>query len=368
MIRIYAIFIRCYHHWTARLIGAPGETQPIPTQFWPVFPAKDTQTGEFLENFIKQQKIKYGYGTIGKSLMEQYSDESNVWLKNITVELPTSNEWLVYNIIHDFSLPLYKIPIILSGIVLVVCVVISLEYWECIIFPLIVWSIVNHIMIHNKLSINSDIDQSIPRFVRDVNQSMLGGSSFLKSFNVIQEEKSYTISFNQILEKIKKDMTVGKKLDHIMLQIHTTSHLSKLIIRIISYAGYSGEITANMMEKLAIFSNNYLESKAEINNKTTISIILSYAGSLIVVVLVIMIPAYNMDNFTNTIDGIDNVSLDDTLTSLNLMLVIVTSFLSMILVSKIRYGTVKHSIHNGIVLCMILFILYYDRMIGLSIS
>jgi len=98
-----------YHHWTVRLIGAPGETQPIPTQFWPVFPVKDTQTGEFLENFIKQQKEKYGYGVIGKSLMEQYSDESNVWLKNITVELPTNNEWLVYNIINDFSLSLQKI-------------------------------------------------------------------------------------------------------------------------------------------------------------------------------------------------------------------------------------------------------------------
>ena len=97
-----------YHHWTARLFGAPGETQPIPVQFWPVFPVKDTQTGEFLEQFITLQKEKYGYGKVGKSLMEQYSDSSNVWLKNITVELPTSNEWLVYNIIHDFSLSLQK--------------------------------------------------------------------------------------------------------------------------------------------------------------------------------------------------------------------------------------------------------------------
>jgi len=265
-------------------------------------------------------------------------------------------------------IPLYKIPLILSSISFFVCIIIPLEYWECVIFPLIVWSIVNHIMIRKQLVINHNIDQSIPRFVRDVNQSMLGGSSFLKSFNVTQEEKSYTISFNQILEKIKKDMTVGKKLDDIMLHIHTTSHLSKLIIRIISYAGYSGEITAHTMEKLAIFSNNYLESKAEINNKTTISIMLSYFGSMIVVVLVIMIPAYSMDNFTAPIEGINNVSLDDTLTSLNLMLVVMTSFLSMILVSKIRYGTIKHSIHNGIVLGMILLILYYDRIVGLNIS
>jgi len=98
-----------FHHWTVRLIGAAGETQPIPVQFWPVFPTKDIQTGEFLDNFIKQQKEKYGYGKVGKSLMEQYSDESNVWLKNITVELPTNDEWLVYNIINNSTLGLQQI-------------------------------------------------------------------------------------------------------------------------------------------------------------------------------------------------------------------------------------------------------------------
>jgi len=47
-----------YHHWTVRLIGAPGETQPIPTQFWPVFPAKDAQTGQFFGEFYTTTKRK----------------------------------------------------------------------------------------------------------------------------------------------------------------------------------------------------------------------------------------------------------------------------------------------------------------------
>ena len=98
-----------YHHWTVRLIGAPGETQPYPVQFWPVFPPKDTQTGEFLESFIKSQKEKYGQGEVGKSLLEQYHDEHNDWLKNITIELPTQDEWLFYNILKDDSLGLKQI-------------------------------------------------------------------------------------------------------------------------------------------------------------------------------------------------------------------------------------------------------------------
>lgn len=268
--------------------------------------------------------------------------------------------------LYNDHIPLFKIPIILSVVIFLVCIVVQLEYWECLIIPLIVWSITNHIMIRNRLVQNHNIDKSIPRFVRDINQAMIGGSSFFKSFNTIQENKSYTNEFNEIINEIKKDILLGKQIHDIMLKIKTTSYLSKLIIKIISFAGFSGEITPAIMEKLAIFSNNYIESKSEIQSKTTISIMLSYMGSLIVVVLVIMIPSVNMGDFTEVIDEINDVNLDETLTSMNLMLVIVTSFISMILVSKIRYGTIKHSLNNGVVLIMILIILYYDKMIGIN--
>ena len=98
-----------YYHWTVRLIAAPGETQPIPIQFWPVFPKKDTQPKEFLDEFIESQKEKYGHGVVGDSLMKQYSSQSNVWLKNISFEPPTEDEWLVCCILKDSPLGLQKI-------------------------------------------------------------------------------------------------------------------------------------------------------------------------------------------------------------------------------------------------------------------
>ena len=281
-----------------------------------------------------------------------------VLIKKIESISPFSND----------HIQLFKIPIILSAVTLLVCIIMQLEYWEMLLFPLMVWSITNYIMIRNRLVQNTNIDQSIPRFVRDVNQSMLSGSSFFKSFSMIAEQKSYSNEFNSILNKIKKDVLFGEQLNDSMLQIHTTSHLSKLIIKIISYTAKSGEVTPAIMEKLAIFSNNYLESKTEIANKTTISIILCYMGSLIVIVLVLMIPSVNMGNFTEIIDEISDVDLDDTLTSMNIALVIVTSFMSMMLVSKIRYGTIQHSLNNGVMLIVISIILYYNKIVGLNIS
>jgi len=98
-----------FHHWTVRVTPANGESQPLPIQFWPVFPSKEVQTEEFLDNFIIQQKEKYGYGVVGKSLMEQHSSESNVWLKNISNELPTHDEWLILCILRNVILGLKPI-------------------------------------------------------------------------------------------------------------------------------------------------------------------------------------------------------------------------------------------------------------------
>ena len=281
-----------------------------------------------------------------------------VLIKKIESMSPFSND----------HIPLFKIPIIISAVTLLACIILQLDYWEMLIIPLIIWSITNYIMIRHRLAQNTNIDQSIPRFVRDINQAMLGGSSFFKSFSMVQEKRSYTNEFNVILNKIRKDIQFGEQLYDSMLKIHTTSHLSKLMIKIISYTAKSGEITPAIMEKLAIFSNGYLESKTAIANKTTISVILCYMGSLIVVVLVLIIPSSNIGDFTKVIGGVTDVNLDESLTSMNLMLVIITSFMSMILVSKIRHGTIKHSLNNGIVLIIICAILYYDKFIGIHIS
>ena len=98
-----------YHHWTARLIASPGEVQPIPIQFLPVFTAKDTQSKDFMQTFIDSQKERYGHGVVGESLMQQYSSESNVWLKNISVEPSTHDEWLIFCILRNASLGLRQI-------------------------------------------------------------------------------------------------------------------------------------------------------------------------------------------------------------------------------------------------------------------
>ena len=54
-----------------------------------------------MTNFIKSQKEKYGYGVIGESILRRNSLKKNDWLKNISMEPPTHNEWLIYCLLRN---------------------------------------------------------------------------------------------------------------------------------------------------------------------------------------------------------------------------------------------------------------------------
>ena len=82
--------------------------------------------------------------------------------------------------------------------------------------------------------------------------------------------------------------------------------------------------------------------------------------------MVLLIPTISFEDFTIDEDY-TNLELDNTLTSLNLVLVIIGGFFSMMLVSKIKYSTINHSLHIAILLIIISIAFYYDKFVGINI-
>ncbi|MCE2499195.1 MAG: BlaI/MecI/CopY family transcriptional regulator, partial [Nitrosopumilaceae archaeon] len=79
----------------ARMIAGGGETQPPPIQFWPVYVPPRRQSERFLAGFISSQKVKYGSGSVGDSMMRQADSRSTKWLLNVPYEHPSRDEWHV---------------------------------------------------------------------------------------------------------------------------------------------------------------------------------------------------------------------------------------------------------------------------------
>jgi len=258
-------------------------------------------------------------------------------------------------------------PIIFSVIVLVITIVLNLEFWENVALPLIVWSVSNFILMRNKLITNNSLEKSIPDFIRDMNQSMLSISSFFKAFQMIQKKESYSTEFNNMLKNIQSGIIGGDSIEYVMKTTKTNSWLSKSVLKLLSFSAKSGTVTAAILEKLVEFSKNYLESKTEIAQKTSNSLMIGYMGSLIMVMILLVIPTISFDNFEVIAGDVIEVTNDNTINSLNYVLVIISSFFSMLLISKIKYSTINHSLHTTILLSIISVIFYYDKFIGITL-
>lgn len=263
-----------------------------------------------------------------------------------------------------------KEPIYIGVLVSLVSFLLSLQYWEIITWSMIAWSAANYILVRKNFTINANLDASIPRFIRDMNQIMLSVPSFFQAFKKIQETASYTAEFDYVLHTIRSKVELGDHIHVVMTGLKLSSWLSRVTINLLSFTSKSGTITPTVMEKLRKFSTNYLELKKEMAEKTTNGLIVGYMGSIVTVMIILIMPSIDIESFTQNISESNfdkDIFIDDTIVELNIVLLAITTFFSMTLISKIKYLTINYSLHSAIILLIITGMLYYDRYVGVAL-
>ena len=270
-------------------------------------------------------------------------------------------------------------PLAAAGIAGVVCAILQLEWWECAAVPLIVWSISNYVASRKLISGAAGLEKSIPTWIRDIGQKTRSNPSFFAAFSQTEKSAAYTRQFNAVLRAVRSRVSLGVTMSQAMRDARTDSWLADCVLRLMAHAARSGSVTPAVLERLALFASQYLETKQEMASKTVNSLMTGYMGSIIVVMMLLMIPSMSFDQFgayEELLDvGTSGVSLSDSsydpgalVADLNLVLVVVGAFCSMMLVTQIRYSTVLYSLHTGVLLLVIAILLYYDRYVGVSLG
>ena len=151
-------------------------------------------------------------------------------------------------------------------------------------------------------------------------------------------------------------------------------------MRLMAHAAAAGAVTPAVLDRLAMFASHHQETKQEMAAKTVNSLMTGYMGSVIVVMMLVMIPSMSFDQFGAFNQILDDASTGVTLRDpteydpasllgqLNMVLVIVGAFCSMMLISQIRYATVLHSLHTGILLAVLTAIMWYDAHVGIEMG
>ena len=93
------------YRWTIKMRAPPGQQQPTPLQFWLHHPPEINEDEQFLNEYISNQKRRYGNydKELGEtletdnysSMLQQKQIEKNRWLRYITVRLPEKKQWQI---------------------------------------------------------------------------------------------------------------------------------------------------------------------------------------------------------------------------------------------------------------------------------
>ncbi len=275
--------------------------------------------------------------------------------------------------------PVHRIPVMAAGAVGAACFVLGMpSWWEIAAFPLAVWCITNHCMSRGRLAGMSNLERSVPSFVRDINQKLRSNPSFFAAFVSAEGMAPYTAQFNVVLRNVKSRILLGVEISRALQEVRTGSWLADCVMALMAQAARNGSVTSAVLDRLALFASHHIEMKKEMSAKTATPLMTGYMGSVIVVMMIIMIPVMSFDQFAaldvlaGTVTGAAvapdapymGYDAGGLLAELNLVLVVVGAFCSMVLVSQIRYATVLHSLHTGVLLVAIMCMLYYDRLAG----
>lgn len=274
-------------------------------------------------------------------------------------------------------IPVRRASVAAAGAAGIACLLAGMSWWEITAVPLAVWCVANHCMSRGRLAGMSSLERSVPSFVRDINQKMRSNPSFFAAFTSAEAMAPYTTQFNGVLRNVKSRILLGVEISRALQEARTGSWLADCVMTLMAQAARSGSVTPAVLDRLALFASHHIETKKEMSAKTATPLMTGYMGSVIVVMMIIMIPVMSFDQFAalDVLAGtVTDATAPDTpymgydagglLAELNLVLVVVGAFCSMVLVSQIRYATVLHSLHTGVLLVAIMCMLYYDRLAG----
>ncbi|MDE0525961.1 MAG: type II secretion system F family protein [Thaumarchaeota archaeon] len=275
-------------------------------------------------------------------------------------------------------IPVRRIPVAAAGAVGIACLLVGMSWWEIAAVPLAAWCIANHCMSRGRLAGMSSLERSVPSFVRDINQKMRSNPSFFAAFASAEAMAPYTTQFNEVLRGVRSRILLGVEISRALQEVRTGSWLADCVMTLMAQAARSGSVTPAVLDRLALFASHHIETKKEMSAKTATPLMTGYMGSVIVVMMIIMIPVMSFDQFA-ALDVLAGTAAGSAaapdapylgydagglLAELNLVLVVVGAFCSMVLVSQIRYATILHSLHTGVLLVVIAGMLYYDRLAG----
>ena len=193
------------------------------------------------------------------------------------------------------------------------------------------------------------LDKSMPGFLQEVTDGMNEGMSIYE--NIKRNANHENKALREMLSIIARKMYMGKSLVDASEESKMQSWLSHVVMFVLGHVHESGAASAHTLQEFTNFTRDYQESKQELLASLRSVVGLGYfipvlMGFMLVVSLQLVTTiAGDLGEVEGLPISLPSVSNTEDLSNASFLLVVVCSSLIGLVVSKIAFFTLKHTLH-----------------------
>ncbi|WP_179368131.1 hypothetical protein [Candidatus Nitrosotenuis sp. DW1] len=242
--------------------------------------------------------------------------------------------------------------VLIGGTFALIVLIINQPYWMILATAVSVMAIFNQITTSYQFREISMIESALPDFFRDITEYRKIGISIPNALIKIANQRSYNCYFDSLLSKITTNLSLGNNLNKILESMTIRSWLGRTSFFVLGKIAVSGGGTPEILEQVTEFAGKIKEAKYETGSRLQIFSYMAYASPLLMT-----LSASGMENIMIKIEpGIQQLMQNDmhemiiTPEFLGIvdLLIIISSFCMGVIMSKIVYRTLKHTLITGI--------------------
>lgn len=239
-------------------------------------------------------------------------------------------------------------PIVVGAIAGLVAFFVVPQGWFIFAVVATATSLANFVSLSKQFAEIYMVESALPDFFRDITECVKVGLDIPNAVIRISNERRYNRVFDTLISNVSTRLSFGEAISNAIQKTLIRSWHAKISFFILGKIVESGGGSPQILEEITDFSTKINQTRAEMVNRVKIFTLMVYASPLLMVwatqgmkdLLGKIGPEYNqmMHGFGSTL----TVS-QDFLQLVNLLIVI-SSFCMSLVISKLAYFTIKHTI------------------------
>ena len=249
------------------------------------------------------------------------------------------------------AVPLYRPPLMLAFMSAAVTLIMGVPLWGVMGVATVVWAGTNAFMARKHFSKISRMDGALPAFAQFVTDGRMEGMEIREAVNARAKSRDKKDALSPVLLDISKQMMFGKSLAVAAESARTTSWLSRILFFVLSQVQESGGGDTHSLQTFTNFVKDYVESRREMMASLRGSIIMGYIIPIIMVVMLVVTSTMT-SNITGDMEALEAMPINfptveqtEAMAEQSNFLIVECTILIGLLVSKITYFTMKHTMH-----------------------